>query len=1354
MTYSQKKSVIAALFICSALHTLVAQNTSNDFTPTITSTTFKSKVVLPPSPDAASLGKYGNVPVSLFTGTPQISIPIYEVKANSIDLPINLSYHASGFKPEEIASWVGLGWSLNAGGVITRSAIGNPDVEPYYFSNANNYPTVFAQTDLFAKSDALLNIKKGYMETQPDVYYYNFAGRSGKFYIKPDGTIVKKEKDNIKITHCITCFANASPNSSFFNIVDEKGNIFQFNEVEVSTTSYDESLLPLQSGEEPGIRSFTYPSSWYLSKITSADGTAFITFDYYTSSSPHDQYSNYLAYESASYTTSTEPKGSVVGETTNPNPDFTPCKIVACAISPGVVEIGSARGTPPIISTTQKYLKAINLNISGEITTRIDCISLVNQRQDLDHLNYSDERLLSSIIVNRLNDDGTYSIIKKSNFTYSYFTGTLDIPDQKRLRLDKIQELPNDISTPAPPPYTFNYNDGITPSLSTAGKDHWGFYNQESNHFLGFAEPTLVPTVEPGRGFGAIRDANFSGSSMNMLNKMTYPTGGYTTFQYELNDAVVNGIVTPIGGIRIKSITDYSFSNQKATQKTYSYSLPNGTSSGNAVIPLYTSSSSYHHYQVPTTSSCDGSTGFCSEGSTWDKQVFTVSASPVSALGSFQGSHIGYSRVIEVQSDVTSTATLGATIYSYFIGDMSSSNNDDIRTGDLLETKIQDNNGKDLKVISNTYSYLPYSSLIAATVRPDNTQSNKSILVKTLDASGALVSYTWYGVWETIPAPCSGCTFSTKLITTQLNLSGYFVTGTERQLVQTTERIYDQASDNYTVLTKKFTYGNPAHTLPTLVEESTSSNEVIGTINKYAGDFSLPTGVTLDNVSRGIQLLQSKNIVGAEIEKVQYRANADGTQKRYLNGSLTTFSDLYPYPKNVYQIETSVPLATLQPAVVNGSGSFSIDPSYQPLGQFSFQSNGDLLEQTKSSDLTKSYIWDDRFSNPLAEVTNAATGAIAYTSFENRTQTGYWAIGNVSNSNFITTDAFTGKQSLQLTSGTNILKHNLSPAPGFIVCYWAKNGPAIVKADVATIPGVAVMTKNGWTYYEHKTGSNPVDVTLTGAGAIIDELKLFPVNAQMSTETYDPMIGVVSSVSPSNQVAFFQYDGLNRLTAIKNTDGDIVKTFKYNYGLGDPILPSAKTLFQNAYQSRPFTKNDGCPVDSRPTTIVYSVAEGTYISSKDQTDADNKALAEITAKGQAYANSHGQCLYYNDAISVPITKNDCAASQGTGLTYLYTVPADKYTSTQSKTAANALAQAEIDQLGQLTANTNAGCSCGAINTKFINGACVTGVKVITGSISVGPGQYQCIYHYYFSQDNSVTIDLIDPTIQSSPCPVQ
>ncbi len=61
------------------------------------------------SPSAAALGKYGDIPVTYHTGIPNVSIPIYTVTAGNLSLPISVSYHASGLKVQEAASWVGAG---------------------------------------------------------------------------------------------------------------------------------------------------------------------------------------------------------------------------------------------------------------------------------------------------------------------------------------------------------------------------------------------------------------------------------------------------------------------------------------------------------------------------------------------------------------------------------------------------------------------------------------------------------------------------------------------------------------------------------------------------------------------------------------------------------------------------------------------------------------------------------------------------------------------------------------------------------------------------------------------------------------------------------------------------------------------------------------------------------------------------------------------------------------------------------------------------------------------------------------------------------------------------------------------
>ncbi len=144
----------------------------------------KEQNVIPPSPTAASLGKYGEIPVSMFSGTPNIEIPLFNLESTKLSLPISMSYQATGVKVEEIPGWVGLGWSLNAGGVITRSVRGLADDKNNgYLSYCNNIPANF----FGVSCQFLMDIAESRYDTEPDVFFFNFAGLTGKFVLGNDG---------------------------------------------------------------------------------------------------------------------------------------------------------------------------------------------------------------------------------------------------------------------------------------------------------------------------------------------------------------------------------------------------------------------------------------------------------------------------------------------------------------------------------------------------------------------------------------------------------------------------------------------------------------------------------------------------------------------------------------------------------------------------------------------------------------------------------------------------------------------------------------------------------------------------------------------------------------------------------------------------------------------------------------------------------------------------------------------------------------------------------------------------------------------------------------------------------------
>ncbi|WP_124981831.1 hypothetical protein [Nonlabens xiamenensis] len=83
------------------------------------------------SPDVASFMKFEDIKTNLYTGVPDINIPLHTIRDGAISIPINLRYHAGGIKVEEEASLVGLGWNLNIGGHVSRRTNGRVDINSY-----------------------------------------------------------------------------------------------------------------------------------------------------------------------------------------------------------------------------------------------------------------------------------------------------------------------------------------------------------------------------------------------------------------------------------------------------------------------------------------------------------------------------------------------------------------------------------------------------------------------------------------------------------------------------------------------------------------------------------------------------------------------------------------------------------------------------------------------------------------------------------------------------------------------------------------------------------------------------------------------------------------------------------------------------------------------------------------------------------------------------------------------------------------------------------------------------------------------------------------------------------------------
>jgi YD repeat-containing protein len=465
------------------------------------------------SPTAASLGKYADIPVSYHTGIPQINIPLYTVKAGPISLPIGLSYHASGLKVIENASWVGAGWSLDAGGVITRTVMGQPDEKATNFGGTETngyYSDTGYNKYLYSGPDQdWIGFSASRKDGEPDLFFFNFGGYTGKFFFRDDRMPILVPQQDLKI---VPYYPTVGQSIQGFTVTTPDGAQYFFgNTPGVTGVAPTETTSTFSIVGTAGTASGgTAISSWFLNKVISADGQFVINlvysaenYGYYTlSTSPLDPYS-----------------------------------------LPAAPSINLVKNMMSGVRLSQiKFPNGIVTFNPGQPRTDLSD----NFANDNDNLNSSATTLGSiSISSNSIPN----SFCKKFVFNYSYFidnttpqpavvtaSGYVMQTDKSRLRLDSLKEMSCDnlLQIPA---RKFKYFSELLARRLNLGIDHWGFNNGITSN------QNLIPTYTTNDGVtvttitGANRDASWPAMRGGSLQQITYPTGGTTTFDFEPADS-------------------------------------------------------------------------------------------------------------------------------------------------------------------------------------------------------------------------------------------------------------------------------------------------------------------------------------------------------------------------------------------------------------------------------------------------------------------------------------------------------------------------------------------------------------------------------------------------------------------------------------------------------------------------------------------------------------------------------------------------------------------------------------------------------------------------------------------------
>jgi len=1126
----------------------------------------------PRSPSSTAFEKYGTYQVNEFTGIPDISIPLYTVEAGGLKVPITLSYHASGVKITDVASWVGLGWSVSAGGQVSRRIMGVADDDATGYLTGSMWPVSSIDPTTSAGVHYLENSAKGLNDTKPDLYSYDFPGHSGKFFFdgSPGNNFVPRLLPfaPVKITYKNIPFSqsNQPPNTGlkWFKIADDHGNNYTFGDSWIETTQSSSAGIPSTT---------SYGTAWKLENMISQNRRDTISFSY-----QRDQVSYPMA------------DGEI----------FTVIDQIAQGVRSGYLYSNPSYTTTP---TTPGNSSVVNELLPQQINFKNGKVIF-----DLDATNRSDVSGTGGNLTYGLHDIKVYKynygiksmeLQKTVVFYKSYFLTSGANP---RLRLDSIQIL--DKAGSVIQHYRFDYNTRISlPGYTSYAQDYWGYYNgcdstrggKQINTML---TPQQTVSYQPYTTSSVtnvtIGQANRNSDSTYMqafvLTGIHYPTGGYSTFAYQTNQYLQGGVLYQAGGLRIQSISSFDGVNPTPVVRTYVYN-------NNYARPNYFLDYCYFMNQQ-THRYCSGALG-TGTASLSTEVVRTFSNNPHCDLEGYDGATVVYPKVTEYIG--TPTSNVGR--IDYFFRDQSDSYLDASFAGTLIYRSAFYARGqlgqKKEWIHKSDGTYQPVKlTLNSYTAFPKTDYNNVGLVVKKLfynDGPGGVNPFE----------PGAGTPDDSQ----SFHYQNYLIESDDNYLKSTTTTVYD-TNDTTKTLTSSVTYNydNIAHQQVTRTYRTDSQGNTEVTRAKYPADYPAGNAVIDSMVNRNMQAEVIEHYDTLKNVTTSVNAIVSGQLNQFKLGNITNTI----VPSTISALKVLQPLTNFTPSTVT-SGSLTNDSRYVQMISFDqYDAQNNPIQYTPRNARPTSVLWDYQSENPVAQIKNATTSfgnyiQVAYTGFEADSKGNWTFIG----APVFNPSAPSGNMVYPLSSGSISLNLPLDNTKSYVLSYWSNNGAATVYAG-SYLTGTAMVTNNGWTYYEYSVPTGTINITVSGT-TTVDELRLYPTAAQMTTYAYDPS-GVVDISDAKGLNTSFEYDFAQRLKNTTDFYGNIVSSNRYH--------TYDQTISSQA-QSGTFTRNN-CPPNTTPGSLTYSVPANKYYSST-LASANADATYDLNTNGQIKANANCGC---------------------------------------------------------------------------------------------------------------------------------
>ena len=1116
--------------------------------------------IIPPSPDVTSFMQAGLSNINFSTGAISTRIPVYELKVNGFTFPISLAYQSQGMVVDDPGSRVGVGWSLIAGGTITRTVRGKPDdlatehpdmPDDFNADDAENYMYFELAADATSGVD-----------TQRDEYYYNFNGHSGKYVLTKDNKAVSLTQDNVKISVTGT-------GMGLVTITTDDGVKYIFG----ASGAYEKTTNINTHGTY--IYKSNTKTTLFLTSIELPNG-AYIDF-HYAAINVH--------YSTGTTQTLTLAKGV----------NAQPCEACGSVSESTSTHYGG-------VSYATQYLTGITTSAGEAVSFDYET------RPDLT----SDKRLRDITVT------GQGATLRKYRLNYYDLVGTGGPASDSVSRFFLINfsaatKLTNDlVPTVAPDSYwnwktwEFRYYDiENTGAPYTKKKDEYGFYNGIDG---------LLPTIASGTPDFSNLAPDPQMAKKGVLSSIIYPTGGSEAYYYGGNtvaEILKRDTWDEISksGMGVDHGTSWNWYDSTVYESPNTYEV---LRTHNATLflesyldPQYTGTvptgiESRELLRVNVIRIRDVGNGpdIRPSGNYVSDTIYTTKMHGFGAatvtvelendysyyfdLSIKGGEHVGgwatlrYDTASQDYYDNVNTVVGGIRLekIEYYDSIGQRSNEKYFKYAAITDTTASSavlayhNSAKGTfeqlweinctgnpfqyqgAVCSNTYyttnwitpvsfdgSFIYYTHIIESDALDfKNGATEYEYYIPQSGAvsiigrgSGGYGSHTFGDTHATL----NGVLKATRMYDDSLSLvrevadsfvitpgrdSSVFSLYVNKDYEPARVYPYSESMNSFTAILYAFN-NNRVLRLSTTTKDFKHGAAVSTSTIRYAytdtlnirptgmvtanskGDsvktlYTYPTGYAADTL---MQKMTTQNQIGTPVTETTLH---NGT---LLQQQITHYKDWYGNGKVIKPdtlLMQQTPASALRPVIVYSS----------------YDSKGNIRQVQKAGDIAGTYLWGYDDNYPVARIDNAGIDEVYYRSFEEGAEGSYDATAPTG------VQSHSGNYTVNFTLPTGTTR-------SFVISYWQHDGAK-------------------WTWKtENYTGP-----TKTLTGGRIDDIRIIPSDATMTAYTYEQSVGF-SSVSDANgRITRYDYDSAARIQHIRDEDHNIVKSFAYHYAPKDVVV--------------------------------------------------------------------------------------------------------------------------------------------------------------------------------------------------------